>query len=356
MAPPHNDRAPFQQHRWVECFNAGGQEIPSFGVVEITGAQTVKLGRIAVNGQRPSETDLTDVAVNGHSPIPVGKSGQVTFSYPAYALYNNASTPAFGENWGTEAGAFTLKKNNSGFGIVGNELTAPDRVFVVRATGTDDIIFQFTLNEDMAGGSADADILTLGGAELDPEVDADVLDNAGLWTHALDGAKGLAIKIGDEYHILESETKARFIRFALTQDMATTDPATRTATKQDFWDGQDPGTITSVENLDASANQAYTGASGDMGVARLDEIDDVYRIVSMEDPVNGDEVWLSYVKAGNKVVHLQPSTDTDAADSGTTHLLVLTSATQFQFDDAGHLMGMLLTGTWTSPWGFDDPT
>lgn len=188
-----------------------------------------------------------------------------------------------------------------------------------------------------------------------------------LFEHALSGAKGLAIwnEQDEEYVIVRCETKARFIRFALTQAMATTD-ATRTATKQDFWDGQDPGVITSVENFDASANKAFTGASGDMGIARLDEIDNVYRIVAMEDPVNGDglgaagvDVWITYVKAGNKLVHNQPFTDTDQANPALTHEnngAVASTLCGIQVDDAGHVMGWLdASAGWESPWGFGSP-
>lgn len=357
MAPPQDDRAPFNQHRWVEIFNAGSQEIPSFGVFEVTGARTIEIGRVAVDAQRPSADALSNVGVCGHAPIPVGRSGWGTFSYPTYALYNTASTPAEGEAWGTEADAFTLKKTKSGFETVGGALTTPDRILVVRKTGSDDLLFRFTLNEDMGESTsnlADADILTMAGVELDPALDEDVVDNAGLWTRALDGAKGICMKVGDTYHILECQTKARHIRFSLTQAMATTD-ATRTADKEDFWDGQDPGTITSVENLDASANKAFTGASGDMGIARLDEIDNKYRIVSMEDPVNGDAVWISYTKAGNVVSHLEPFTLTTLPTSGVSHTSGIGVLCGIRVDDAGHVMSWNLDGTPSSPWGLANP-
>jgi hypothetical protein len=67
-------------------------------------------------------------------------------------------------------------------------------------------LFRFTLNADMVANKADADILELDGT--DTNADENVHDKAGLFTRALSGAKGLAVKVGDLYHVVDCEQEA----------------------------------------------------------------------------------------------------------------------------------------------------
>lgn len=226
---------------------------------------------------------------------------------------------------------------------------------------------EFTLTEDIDGtGQATATVDTFWGDApngVDPGSPVDVFDRQNgvggrdLFEFALDGANGLAVwdENAEEYVIIRCETKAKWIRFSLTQDMATTD-GSRTADVEDFWDGQDPDPDTNgidVLNLDASNDWAFTGVINDIGLACFDEIRGEYQIVVMEDPAAGDDIWIGYSKANNAFEHLQPSTDTDVADNS---IHSLQTDCGIGVDDAGHVIGAWDNGgTWQSPWGLGEP-
>lgn len=228
----------------------------------------------------------------------------------------------------------------------------------------------FTLTADMSQvddvSSATATVVDWWGNApngVDPDSPVEVFDRQvgdtgkTFFAFALSGAKGMAVwnERSGEYVVVRCETKARRIRFSLNQDMATTN-AIRTADVEDFWHGQDPDPGTSgidVLNLDASNDWAFTGVIGDVGLACFNDNVGEYEIVTMEDPVNGDNVWISYLKAGNKVVHLRPSTVTGAADAS-IHKLQTTCG--IGLDDAGHVIGAWNDfATWISPWGLGEP-
>lgn len=138
-------------------------------------------------------------------------------------------------------------------------------------------LFRFTLNANMAANKADADILELDGTDTD--TDADVHDKAGLFTRALNGAKGLALLVGTEYHVIECETTAGAIHFVLTADMS---ESTATSTTTDYWgtqqDVQNPGNVT-VHDDSGKFARALSGANG---IAIYDAIEDNYKVVECE--------------------------------------------------------------------------
>ncbi len=138
-------------------------------------------------------------------------------------------------------------------------------------------LVRFTLNADMAANKAAADILELDG--VDTNVYADVHDKAGLFTRALNGAKGLAVKVGAEYHVIDCETKAGAIHFVLTADMSA---KTATSTTTDYWgtqqDVQNPGNQTVHDDSNKFA-RALNGANG---IAIYDAIEDNYKVVECE--------------------------------------------------------------------------
>jgi hypothetical protein len=141
---PMDWRAPFIQQRWVELYNAGANEVPAFGVCEITGASRPENingaqagGRTVLNVTRPTEDSPNAVCLNGPMPIAAGAYGFGTLHYPAYAKYATANTPVAGEEWGAASGTFELTKGKSGFVIFGdaaNGLVRVDR-FPAASTG-----------------------------------------------------------------------------------------------------------------------------------------------------------------------------------------------------------------------------
>lgn len=132
---PMDWRAPFIQQRWVELYNAGANEVPAFGVCEITGASRPENingaqagGRTVLNVTRPTEDSPNAVCLNGPIPIAAGAYGFGTIHYPAYAKYATANTPVAGEVWGAASGTFELTKGRSGFTILGDAANGIVRV------------------------------------------------------------------------------------------------------------------------------------------------------------------------------------------------------------------------------------
>ncbi len=141
-----DDQSPIAQQRSIECENVGSVEIPSWGVVEITGVTNPSAGRVILQVQRPTTASATEVAVCGPLAIAVGKFGVCSLDMPAFALYDTAATPANGEAWGTQANLFTLLKNNTGFTVLGGNTGsgATSRTEVVRALSPASFTFQIT--------------------------------------------------------------------------------------------------------------------------------------------------------------------------------------------------------------------
>jgi hypothetical protein len=79
--------------------------------------------------------------------------------------------------------------------------------------------------------------------------------------------------------------KARWIRFALSAALSATE-ASKSASVQHYWQGDDPGANVTVYNLPTHAAGTYVfhGDAGDIGYAAWDERDGKYWIVQMECP------------------------------------------------------------------------
>lgn len=113
-----DNTSPVRQQRWLEASAAAN--IPSFGAVEITGTTMLETStRAVLNVKQPTGASLSLVAINGILPITSGFYGEVTMDGPMWAQYDNASTPAIGETWGTQATSYKLKKDNDGFLVIG---------------------------------------------------------------------------------------------------------------------------------------------------------------------------------------------------------------------------------------------
>lgn len=121
-------QAPISAIRWLPCRNNSGEVVPAFGVVRITGADTKGIITVA----KPNIASDVNTLVNGPVPIGNGNIGLCTAESPADVLYETADgTPALGEAWGSGSGTFKLRKNNTGYMIVGG-VTA-GRVLASRA-------------------------------------------------------------------------------------------------------------------------------------------------------------------------------------------------------------------------------
>lgn len=146
-------RDPVSQQRWVEFRNASGQDIPSFGVLQITGSETLGVGRKVLTVTRPDGTAGATYAINGHLPVAAGstKGGVCTMSWPANAAYDTGDgTPAINEVWGAKSGQFTLAKAKAGFKIAGTPENG--RVLVVGIFGEGFDMIEGQLKTAMTSG------------------------------------------------------------------------------------------------------------------------------------------------------------------------------------------------------------
>lgn len=101
--------------RWLPAHNAGGSQIPSFGVVRIDSIGTDGVLEV----EAPADTG-EGVCVTGPQPIPVDGNGLVSLDSPIVAKYATGDgTPAYGQPWGVLAGDYSLRLSRPGFIYLG---------------------------------------------------------------------------------------------------------------------------------------------------------------------------------------------------------------------------------------------
>lgn len=121
---------------------------------------------------------------------------------------------------------------------------------------------EFTLTADMSGGSATATVDEFW--EIDPQSPIVVHDRQGLFTTALNGAKGIAVldTEDDVFVILECQSKAGRIRGTLNADVATNVSAA--ATVSDYGgsqqDVQNPGSTADIYDPQDLFKRSLSGA------------------------------------------------------------------------------------------------
>lgn len=120
---PPPAQVPGAQYFNIPFRNDSGETIPAFAVMRVTGA--AGLGSIPViTVAKPSTDFKRRYLVNGPFPVS-GASGQYVFGLgtwaeqSAYVLYDDANTPAYGEEWGPSSGSWKIKKYRYGFHIIG---------------------------------------------------------------------------------------------------------------------------------------------------------------------------------------------------------------------------------------------
>ena len=89
--------------------------LPSWSIAEVTG---VTDGVLSV--RRPASDDIDDVVIIGETQVEPSGQGVAYNEYPIKVRYDqNDGTPAHGETWGVASGNSLLKKDNTGFVILG---------------------------------------------------------------------------------------------------------------------------------------------------------------------------------------------------------------------------------------------
>ena len=180
---PQDGRDILQQQRWIQVQNAGGQDIPAYGVVEITGntADDAEFNSF-LSVRRPTRRGCPHILVNSHVPIAAGKRGWATRDYPVYALSESVGV---GRMVGTAVDSFSLVKDVPGFTILGSGPTG---------TGTKRVFHHYVqcvnayLLAELCPASSTASIT---GAE-----DCEILDlTTALNPYAMAGPAGAPIEI-----------------------------------------------------------------------------------------------------------------------------------------------------------------
>jgi hypothetical protein len=93
--------------------------VPAYGLLRIETLTTID-GSPCFTVDRPDSTFNRLYLVNGPDDVAQNGFGWGTFLWHAdWVLYDDASTPAFGESWGPQADSFKLKKWRYGFTIWG---------------------------------------------------------------------------------------------------------------------------------------------------------------------------------------------------------------------------------------------
>lgn len=106
--------------RWHAARLTGSEDCPPFGVLKITGAETVA-GRTRYTVAKPDTTFERLYVVNGPATFKAGADygGSVTFDI-AYALCDSSVSPLYGESWGAKHSQWKLFQHRPGFFMLGN--------------------------------------------------------------------------------------------------------------------------------------------------------------------------------------------------------------------------------------------
>jgi hypothetical protein len=201
MTLPQDIRAPISQQRWIEWKNVGSQEAPGFAALEVT-ASTLDGVRHYFSAKRPTEASLKQLAFNSAVPVAAGSYGVLTFDLPTFVLYDSAATPAVGEQWGSQADSFLLKEHNAGVLILGGVDSSAGIVRVGPLWAGGGVLWRFSLNEDMDGGDAAADLIELDGTDTGRDVT--VSDPEDAFDDLANGDTGYCFQQGDLFIVIQA--------------------------------------------------------------------------------------------------------------------------------------------------------
>lgn len=117
---------------WFRNDASGAATASAYACMRVTGITTVN-NRPVVTIAKPDTSFNRLYLVNGDKDVENGKYGWGTWLWHSdYVLYDNASTPAVGEEWGPQDGQWTIKKWRYGFTIMGGNVTSPVRTTAVQ--------------------------------------------------------------------------------------------------------------------------------------------------------------------------------------------------------------------------------
>lgn len=106
----------------VPFYNQSGEIIPAYAVMRVTGVSV--MGSVPIiTVAKPSSTFQRLYLVNGPLPVSGASNQEPNFGTwaegAAFVLYDDANTPAYGEEWGPSNGSWKIKKYRYGFHILG---------------------------------------------------------------------------------------------------------------------------------------------------------------------------------------------------------------------------------------------
>lgn len=149
---------PDRNYTRIAFRNESGEEVPKYAVMRITGVVTLG-GQPVLKIDKPNDDPQQIYLVNG--PVAVAHNsggtpgrGIGSFLWHAdYVLYDTDETPAYGETWGPQDDTWTIKKNGTGFTILGGNTGsgAASRTIAVQGAGSA-TLYRGTADEDAAAG------------------------------------------------------------------------------------------------------------------------------------------------------------------------------------------------------------
>jgi len=107
---------PTSATRWLPVYNTESIPVPPFAVMRTTGIED-GVYQVA----QPNADSMTEVLINGPVSIPPLTKGSGHRTDPAQVLIETIDgTPAVGNDYGTEASNWKLRKNKTGFRVLGS--------------------------------------------------------------------------------------------------------------------------------------------------------------------------------------------------------------------------------------------
>ena len=207
------------QPRWLPAYNGGSQEVPAFGLVEITDAEydfeTPTTPSIVLKVKRPTSDSLRQFAVNSWMPIAVGKTGLVSFDGPL--IVSHASAMSVGDTFGTGTDVFTPDTAETGMYVIASLGSNRYLCDFLKGTGYKPLV-RFSLDAALAkadasksatiefqvGPGTDHDALTT----ITVKNPADATNGNNTYAGAI-GATGWAVwDTGTEFHIIDMDCEA----------------------------------------------------------------------------------------------------------------------------------------------------
>ena len=110
-----------------EYVNNSGATVPAFGFLRITGHNGTRWTAAKSNGLG----SFGLAAVNGAADVLNGATGNLSFDFPNWVLYDTADTPAVGQQWGPVNASWEVELDSLGFVIAGGATSG--RVLVARS-------------------------------------------------------------------------------------------------------------------------------------------------------------------------------------------------------------------------------